>query len=227
LITRYQFFDYDTVLKKSAIISTYENANSGYAYGAELTTQNSITSWFDLTINVNAYQSYIDSKNIQNDLTNKQFSWFTKVNSTFKLPKNFSLQISGDYQSETSLQMNSGGGGGGRGGNFGGMGGPGSFGGNSSTAQGYIKPSYTVEAALKFEFLKNKAASLTVGVNDIFKTRKNETYSESPFFAQNTLRKRDQQVVRVNFSYRFGKFDVSLFKRKNTRTENEGLQDIQ
>ncbi|MEP7169700.1 MAG: TonB-dependent receptor, partial [Bacteroidota bacterium] len=93
LITRYQFSDYDTVLDKQAIVSTYQNANSGYAYGAELTTQNSITKWFDLSVNVNAYQSYIDSKNIQDNLTNKQFSWFAKANSTFKLPKNFSLQI--------------------------------------------------------------------------------------------------------------------------------------
>ena len=212
---------------KSAIISTYENANSGYAYGAELTAQNSITRWFDLSINVNAYQSYIDSKNIQSNLTNKQFSWFTKVNSTFKLPKNFSLQISGDYQSKTSLQTNTGGGGGGRGGgNFGGMGGPGSFGGNSSTAQGYINPTYSVDAALKFEFLKNKAASLTVGINDIFKTQKNETYSESFFLCRTLYAIRDQQVVRVNFSYRFGKFDVSLFKRKNTGTDNDNLQDL-
>ena len=227
LITRYQSYDYDTVLEKSALISTYVNANSAYAYGAELTAQNSITKWFDLTININAYQSYIDSKNIQGNLSNKQFSWFTKVNSTFRLPKNFSLQVTGEYQSKTSLQMNSGGGGGRGGGNFGGMGGPGFFGGSSSTAQGYVKPSYSVDAALKFEFLKNKTASLTVGVNDIFKTRKNETVSESPFFTQTTLRKRDQQIVRINFSYRFGKFDVSLFKRKNTRTENEGLQELQ
>jgi len=31
--------------------------------------------------------------------------------------------------------------------------------------------------------------------------------------------------LRLNFSYRFGKVDVSLFKRKNTRAE-ENTQDI-
>jgi outer membrane receptor protein involved in Fe transport len=226
LITRYQYADYDSILNKTAVITTYENANSGYAYGAELTSQNTVTKWFDLSINLNLYESYIDGTNLESDLTNKQFSWFTKINSTFRLPKNFSLQVTGDYQSQTSLPVNSSGGGGGRGGM--GMGGPGMYGGgNTSTAQGYVKPTYGVDAALKFEFLKNKTASLTLGVNDIFKTRKNETYSSSEFFTQNTLRKRDPQVVRLNFSYRFGKFDVSLFKRKNTKVDTDSMQDIQ
>jgi hypothetical protein len=30
--------------------------------------------------------------------------------------------------------------------------------------------------------------------------------------------------VRVNFSYRFGKFDVNLFKRKNNRSETDDVQ---
>jgi len=32
-------------------------------------------------------------------------------------------------------------------------------------------------------------------------------------------------MVRVNLSYRFGKFDVSLFKRKNLKGEQEGMQN--
>ena len=42
-------------------------------------------------------------------------------------------------------------------------------------------------------------------------------------FYQDIVRKRDQQVFRLNFSWRFGKFDANLFKRKNTRAENEGV----
>ncbi len=39
------------------------------------------------------------------------------------------------------------------------------------------------------------------------------------------LETEDPQVVRINFSYRFGKFDVALFKRKNTKGEMEGMQN--
>ncbi len=228
LITNYQVLEYDSVLMRTVIISTYQNANSSYAYGAELTTQNSVTKWFDLTVNVNAYNSLITG-NFNNgtdktdNIKNQQFSWFTKVNTTFKLPKNFTLQVTGDYKSKTALQLG-GGGGRGFGGGGGGMGGGNFFGGSTSTAQGFVKPTYGVDASLKFEFLKNKAASITLGVSDVFKTRETATYSQSEFFNQTTVRRRDQQVFKLNFSYKFGKFDVSLFKRKNNN--NNDTQDI-
>jgi hypothetical protein len=33
-------------------------------------------------------------------------------------------------------------------------------------------------------------------------------------------------VLRINFSYRFGKFDATLFKRKNTKADQSGGQDM-
>jgi hypothetical protein len=222
LITNYQSFEFDSVLMRKVIISTYENANSSYAYGGEITAQNSFTKWFSLSVNVNAYNSFINGTNLASNLKNQQFSWFTKVNSTFKLPKNFTLQITGDYRSKTALQVS----GNSSGRAFGGGGGGGYFGGTTSTAQGYVKPNYGVDASLKFEFMKNKAASLTLSVSDIFKTKVNETYSATEFFTQTTIRRRDPQIVRLNFSYRFGKFDVSLLKRKNTNI-NYDMPDMQ
>ena len=37
--------------------------------------------------------------------------------------------------------------------------------------------------------------------------------------------RRDPQMLRLNFNWRFGKFDVSLFKRKNLKGEQEGVQN--
>jgi hypothetical protein len=59
-------------------------------------------------------------------------------------------------------------------------------------------------------------------MNDIFRTRRIYSYSESAFFIQDAFRRRDPQVVRINFNWRFGKFDPNLFKRKNMRGEREG-----
>jgi hypothetical protein len=42
---------------------------------------------------------------------------------------------------------------------------------------------------------------------------------------QDDWRRRDPQMVRINVSYRFGKFDISLFKRKNMKGEAEGMQN--
>ncbi len=222
VITRYLYFDNDTILQKKVLVSTFRNANSSYAYGVELTAQNNIKGLLDITSNVNAYQSVIDGKNIESSLTNEQFSWFAKLNVSVKLPKNFSLSVSGDYQSKTALQLNSSGGGR----MMGGMGGGGPMGGTQNTAQGYVRPNYGVDAGIKYDFLKDKAASLSLNVSDIFKTRKNDVHSESDFYVQDSYRKRDAQIFRLNFSYRFGKFDTSLFKRKNLKINTDAIQDM-
>ena len=197
-------------------MSTYQNADAAYVYGAELTSKHGIKKWLEFTINFNAYYSMIDAKNIQEDLSSDRFSWFTKENFTFKLPKNISLQLSPEYRSRASMPVT-------RGENkYGGM--SGWQQGPVSTAQGYIKERYSLDVALKYEFMKNKAASLSINVRDVFGTDINETVTESEFFNQTTSRLKDPRFVRVNFSYRFGKFDTSLFKRKNMKINTDGME---
>ncbi|MBK8951455.1 MAG: outer membrane beta-barrel protein [Chitinophagaceae bacterium] len=113
------------------------------------------------------------------------------------------------------------GGGGGRGGGMM-MGGGGMFG-QASAAQGYIRANYFVDAAIRYDFLKEKRASLSLNVNDIFRTRRQDIYSESSAFVQNIFRRRDPQILRLNFNWRFGKFDTNLFKRKNTKNQENGM----
>jgi len=209
----------DSSKGKPVFISSYTNANSGYVTGLELISKNKITKWWEVTSNFNLYTSKIkiDDPNQQEQ---PQFaSWFAKLSNSFKLPKNFTVQLSGDFQSKTILPP----GGSSMSGNFGGgggRGGGGGFFGQASASQGYIRPNYGVDAAVRFEFLKNKAASLSLNVNDILKTRKQDIHSESLGFTQDALRRRDAQIFRLNFNWRFGKFDAALFKRKNTRSDN-------
>jgi hypothetical protein len=63
-------------------------------------------------------------------------------------------------------------------------------------------------------------------MNDIFRSQVFKSYSESVYFTQISERRRDQQVLRLNFSYRFGKFDATLFKRKNTKADQSGGTDM-
>lgn len=216
LISRIQVIEEDTVIKRPLLVNTFINANRSYISGLEMTTRNNLRKWWDVNANLNLFVSQIQIDvpgQIQQD---PLFSYFFKLNNTFKLPKNFTLQLSGDYQSRTILPAGGGGGfGGGRGGGFGG-----GFG-VQTTAQGYIKPNYGVDAALRFEFLKNRTASLSVNIQDIFRTRLYQAVSESPIFFQEVSRRRDPRLVRINFNWRFGKFDPTLFKRKNTRGERE------
>jgi outer membrane receptor protein involved in Fe transport len=230
LITSYQQQEVNPYNSKDVLVNTYINANSSYVTGLELTSKNKITKWWDLTSNFNLFTSKININDPAVPETDQFISWFAKINNSIRLPKNFTFQISGEYQSKTVLPPGGSGGGfggfGGGGGRGGGGGGGMHFGGPQSTAQGFNYPNYYVDMALRFEFMKEKRASISVNWNDIFRTRRNFVYSESQYFTQESFRRRDPQVVRVNFSWRFGKFDMNLFKRKNTRSEGDGSEGM-
>ncbi len=225
LITRYIYRDANALIPgDSAFFSTFINANSARSFGLELTNKIALTTWWEATVNLNIFNSRINATIAgQPDLIQEQWSWFAKMNNTFKIVKGLSIQLSGDYQARTVLPQGGGGGGGGRGG--GGM----MFGGGpQSGAQGYNLPRYGVDFAIRKDFTwkKGRTANLTLSMNDIFRTQLFQSYSESSFFNQTAQRRRDPQVLRLNFSYRFGKFDISLFKRKNTKADQSGGMDM-
>ncbi|HVZ97987.1 MAG TPA: TonB-dependent receptor [Chitinophagaceae bacterium] len=211
LITRY--LDTEVVNNQNLLVNTYMNANSSYSYGAEFTSVNNFTKWWDVTTNINLYQSKINTSNIPNSVSQDAIlSWFGKLNNEFKLKHNFTIQLSGNYQSKTNLPVSQ---------NQGQMGPPGMQ--AQSSSQGYIRPFWSVDVAVRKTFLKNQAASVSLGMSDIFRTASNEQISSSPgIFYQDYYRLNNPQLVRLTFSYRFGKMDVSLFKRQ---VKNNAAQD--
>ncbi len=213
LITSFLDTFTNAISGKNDLVNTYINASYSQTAGAELTSVNNITRWWDLTSNINLYNSKINTSNVTAS-QNALWSWFGKLNSNFKLPAKFKLQITGMYQSKTNLPVNTGGGG---------MGGPPGLGGAQSASQGYIASFWAVDAAVSRSFFKADAATLSVSIGDIFRTKHSDQHSSSQFFVQDYNRIRDPDLVRVNFSYRFGKMDVSLFKRKNMNSS--GSQD--
>jgi hypothetical protein len=84
-----------------------------------------------------------------------------------------------------------------------------------------------MDASIRYEFLKNKAASLTLSCSDILRTRVNDVYTTSGTFTQEAVRRRDPQFFRLQFNWRFGKFDMSLLKRKNNKAEQDNMQNLQ
>ena len=216
LITRYL----DTITTSSGEkrpITTYVNANSSRTVGAEFTSQNTLKKWWDMNTNLNIYNSSINTDNISGASQEPMWSWFAKMNNNIKLPKNFKVQVSGTYQSKTNLPVNQGGG-------FG-PGGGGPPGGAQAAAQGYIKSNWGVDLALQKSFFKNNAASATFSVSDVFRTRRYDQYSESEFYIQSTHRLNDVPMMRLTFSFHFGKMDMSLFKRKDTKADSESTQN--
>lgn len=216
LITRFQFSEFNEELGREVAIFSYANSNVSEAYGVEFTLRNTFGKIIELTSNVNLYNSRVDASNVESGLINEQFTWFIKENLTVKLPAQFTLQISGEYRSRAAFSPSTGGG------RFGG----GHWGGPTNTAQGYTIANWFMDVALRKD-LFNRKATLTLNVQDVLRTRRFGSFTESAFFTQDTWRVRDPQVARLNFSYRFGKMDASLFKRKNTRVNTEGMDLMQ
>lgn len=221
LISRYQSRDKLGNSNDSAFISTYVNATSAYAAGLELVLRSQVTKWWEINYNVNVYYSKINGSDVVAGLENERTSWFARANNIFKVAKGWSIQLSGDYNARSILPVstsNSGGGGRGYGGPYGG--------GPQSTTQGYIDANYFVDMGIRKD-ISIKKNTLTVSLNwsDILRSRKNVIHTESPYIIQDSWRRRDPQFVRLNLSYRFGKFDMSLFKRKNMKADAGAMQD--
>jgi outer membrane receptor protein involved in Fe transport len=228
LITRVQTSEWSEELKKNMIISSYANANVATAFGLEMNYQNIYKKKLEYNINVNIYRSQINVDQAKLQSTNlSQFSSFSKANIVYKYSKNTYFQMQVDFQTRVSLQPDGSGGG------------PFNFGGDaSSSSQGYQRPTGGIDLAWRWDFnikketaeekkkkdpSKAKPARLVISFSDLLHTRRYDQYQASPFYVQNTFRQRDWQMVRVVFSYKFGKFDVFLFRRKSSN-RNSGVQ---
>jgi len=177
---------------QKVVLSYPVNAATRKALGAEFTVRNQITSWWDVTTNLNLAQTKVDAANLGGDLNNSGFTWFGKINSNTKLPWNLLLQVTGNYESKEILP------------------------------QGEAAAEYQVDMALKKDFLKNKALSVTLALNDIFNQDRDLNFTRTAFVEQERFRKRASRELRLNIAWRFGKMDMNLFKRKNN---NRGDQD--
>jgi outer membrane receptor protein involved in Fe transport len=223
LLTQYQYKDLNPITRDSAIYNTWVNAESSTRYGLELTSTNKWSKRFDVVTNINIYNATINSENLEKDLNNSQTSFYGKMTMTYKVGKtnDWTFQANADYQSKTVLPV---GGGGGM------MRGP--FAGNQAAgSNGYVNPNYGVDLSVRKDIIKNKSGqgyqgSLTLSMSDVFRTRVYDaTTASGDFFIQNLTRRRDPQLLRLQFSWRFGKVDTNLFRRKNMKGEMEGMSE--
>ena len=116
----------------SNLFSQPVNIQSGTTYGLEGTGHFQIIPIWDATVNANFFQNQLVIGNRNPELTqylvnNSGFTWFGKINTSFKLPGNFSLQVNANYESPKIV------------------------------AQGTLKETYWVDVALRKNLWKNKA----------------------------------------------------------------------
>jgi hypothetical protein len=184
----------------SVLVSTFVNGNNGYNYGLENTFKYLFfKKKLEMTINTNITYAIINAT----------------LGST---GGNTTLQNSGSFWStkmilqyklpaQFSIQAN------------------GSYESPKIIPQGKTVEVYSIDLSLSKDIGKSLSFSLTV--NDIFNTKRWGAIYTTDLFYQDFSRRWETRFVRVNFTWRFGEMDVSLFRRKNRNRGEGGSMDME
>lgn len=83
--------------------------------------------------------------------------------------------------------------------------------------QGYSLEQYSLDISARKEL--NKSLFLTASADNIFDSRGWGSYTETPYFTQKNYRSWGNRSFRISATWRFGKPDAQLFRRKPASTE--------
>lgn len=114
----------------SILINTFANGKTAYRGGIDLTAKYTFLKSIDVTGSFNGY--YVNVSSADNSLTNSGFAWEAKGNLTYRMPKEFSLQVTGNYEAPKVLP------------------------------QGTTLPQYGMDASLRKDFGKMASLTLNV-----------------------------------------------------------------
>jgi outer membrane receptor protein involved in Fe transport len=189
---QYQLLN-NAAVDPNAILNTFINASTTNRYGAEFTLQHKIGNNFDITPTIDLQYKTVKAKVDNTDLSNNGFNWEVELTTNYRIItkrssffNDFSFQLTGEYESEDVIP------------------------------QGRQKPQYSVDFAMKKEFLKDKKAALTLAVNDVFNTDRRGTIYDTDDFYQDSYRRWNVRNFRITFSYKFGDADFSFSKRRGS-----------
>jgi outer membrane receptor protein involved in Fe transport len=187
----------EAAIEPNAILNTFINARSMNRLGAEFTVQHKLGDNFDITPTINGEFQIVNANINQLDLSNKGFNWEAKLITNYRITteapsllNNFSFQAIGEYESPRIM------------------------------AQGKRLPEYSVDFAMRKDFLKNKKASITFSVNDVFWTDRDGAIYDTPNFYQETYR-RNLRSFRINFSYKFGDSEFRINRQRNNDNDDD------
>lgn len=181
----------------NAILNTFINANTTNRYGLELTLQQTIAEGFDITPSFDLQYRTVNARVNEQDLSNEGINWEAKLVANYKLRaasgffKGLSFQTIGEYESAEVIP------------------------------QGRRSPQYSVDFAMRKDFLKDNKGTLTFGVNDVFNTHRFGTIYDTENFYQDSYRRRNVRSFRLTFTYKFGSADFSLTNRRQENNNED------
>jgi outer membrane receptor protein involved in Fe transport len=168
----------DTTTTENVLVHTVDNISKDYFLGTEVMANLELFKWWNLNTSVNFFNYHIKGEILEEDVSQVKNTWDLRLNSTLKFKWGSRFQITGFYA------------------------------GPSVTAQGDRKGFYTVNVALRQDFMK-KRASLTLQARDIFKSGKFEFTTKSEDLYIHNRFTREPQVVTLSLTYRLDNYRQS------------------
>lgn len=187
----------NAAIEPNAILNTFINAQFTNRIGAEFTAQQKFGN-LEIIPNINLQYRKVKANVGNLNLSNEGYNWESKININYKLVaksillNNTNFQLSGQYESPRVIP------------------------------QGREKEQYQVDFALRREFLKKNAASVSFAINDVFNTRRFGQIYDTDNYYQNSYSRWNVRNFRVTFTYRFGDRDFKLIGKKREANEDEG-----
>jgi outer membrane receptor protein involved in Fe transport len=160
------------------------NIGEDYSLGLEGTLNFKVKKWWDATLMGSLSDYEVTGQAEGKDFSNKSFNWSTRLNNTFYPYKNTQLQLNGNHNSATA------------------------------TAQGQNEGYYSVDAALRLEWL-NRKLSTVIQARDIFATAVRESWRRGDTFYNYNYSRNLSPFITVTATYRFNNYNP---KRQNGRT---------
>lgn len=88
-----------TSVDSSGVSTTsYQNFAGSQNYGVELVVNRPITKWWSINASANGYRTINDGTNLESDLNSEAYSWSSRIMSSMKFKKGFSIQLSAFYR---------------------------------------------------------------------------------------------------------------------------------
>ena len=180
-------------------ISTYNNADYSASGGWENTLKLFPVKKLDITLSGNVFYTDIIGGTGENNVSNKGWSWLAKATVSYKLPLDFTVQANGTYEAPKILP------------------------------QGKTTPMYFFDLSLSKDF---GFFTLNFTVSDVLNSRASGSHLIESSSNSNIVsvidqsRRRDQRFAKLGVSFRFGKMDASLFKKKRPGQDQNGGGDM-
>ena len=187
----------NSAIDPNAILNTFINARSTNTLGLELTLQHRFSEQFDIVPTIDMQYRQVNADVGTLELSNRGFNWDAELTTNYKFPhqkgilKNLGLQLVGEYE---SMEV---------------------------SAQGRNVAEYQVDFGLRKEFLKDKKASFSFNINDVFNTQRFGNIFDTESFYQESYRRWNVRSFRVGFIYKFGKDDFNIFRREGDNRDND------